>query len=261
MNTQIDYISIEDFFWIQFREELVSFGHHYLPADVHFTISYNSRSEDINFHLTRNVFDCLNKPKITIACMNKELFKDLQEPLSAAIFNKLFVPLDIRFWRGKYGRDLCYLSFSELEKDKRKEQVEEKITQSFKEISHVKRKSKLKIKGATEKKITGIIASAKMRNLMLDNLRSVPVKFIHHSDAGFLLTKKQVVPFIRFGDNWYRIKDQVKPMDLLMAGVDTVTSKELVNKFNESLTIIKTAKSYHDTEPYDNPICLVRHEP
>lgn len=52
-----------------------------------------------------------------------------------------------------------------------------------------------------------------------------------------------------------------KTGSLLMAGVDTATSKDLVNKFNESLAIIKTAKSYHDTEPYDNPICLIRHEP
>src|SRR5215212_2980491 len=120
MNKQIDYISIEDSLWIQFTEELISFGHNGLPSDVHFTISFDRRSENINFHVTRNVSDASSKPKITIACIHKELFKELQDPLAAVLFHKLFVPLDIRLWRGKYGKDLYYCSFNELEKDKRK---------------------------------------------------------------------------------------------------------------------------------------------
>jgi len=261
MNNQIDYISIEDLFWIQFKYELVSFGHHRLPSDVHFTISYDRRSEDINFHLTRNVTDASDKPKITVACMNKQLLRDLQAPLASALFNELFVPLKIKFWRGKYGKNLYYCSFNELEKDKRKHHLEEKMISGFKEISHIKRKTRLKIKEATEEKIIAMFGSTKMRNLLLDNLRRIPAKFSNDTDTGYLITKKQMVLFIRVGDTWYTINDKVRPAELLMAGVDTTTSTELIRKFNESLAIIKTAKSYHDTNPYGNPICLVRYEP
>src|ERR1700743_1741142 len=78
MNTTINHISFEDSLWIKFSEELISFGHKGLPSDVHFTISFDPRNEDINFHITRNVSNQLNKPKITIACIHKELFKELQ---------------------------------------------------------------------------------------------------------------------------------------------------------------------------------------
>ncbi len=258
MNTQIDYISIEDLFWIQFGKELVSFGHHGLPSDVHFTISYDKRSDNINFHLTRNVSDTSNKPKITIACINKQLFRNLQPSLTGPIFNKLFLPLNIRFWRGKYGKYLYYCSFTELEKDKRKQQLEEKMISGFKEISHIKRKTRLKIKGATEEKITAMFGSAKMKNLLLDNLRRVPARFACPIDVGYLVTKKQSVLFIRVGDDWYTINNQISPVELLTAGVDTATSTELINKFNESLAIIKKATSYLDTQQYDKPICLVQ---
>lgn len=114
------------------------------------------------------------------------------------------------------------------------------------------------IKGATEEKITNLVASSKMKNLLLDNLRCIPTKFAGPTDAGYLIAKKLVVPFMRLGDHWYQINQQVKPVELLMAGVDTTTSAELINKFNESLQVIKTANSYQDTQPYDNPIHLSR---
>lgn len=258
MNTPINYISLEDALWIQFSEELISFGHSGLPSDVHFTISFDSRSENINFHVTRNVGNALSKPKITIACINKELFRELQNPLANAIFAKLFSPLDIRFWRSKYGRDLYYCSFTELEKDKRKNDLEEKMIEGFKEISHIKRKTRLKIKGATEEKLMNMVASSKMKNLLLDNLQRIPAKYTNPTDVGCLLTRKKAILFMRVGDTWYQINQQLKPVELLMAGVDTNTSAELINKFNESLQVIKTAKSYQDTRPYDNPIHLIR---
>lgn len=258
MNAQIDYISIEDSLWIQFREGLISFSHNGLPSDVHFTISFDPRSENINFHITRNVSNSFDKPKITIACIHKELFQELHNPLATAMFHKLFVPLDIRFWCGKYGKDLYYCSFNEFEKDKRKQELEEKMISGFKEISRIKKRTKLKIKGATEEKVTAMIASSKMKNLILVNLRRIPRKFTSPTDAGYLVTKKQILLFLREGDNWYQINQGVKPVELLMAGVDPEISAELITKFNESLPIVKIANSYRDTEPYDNPIILTR---
>ncbi|HLP38938.1 hypothetical protein [Lacibacter sp.] len=257
MDQSIDYLSVEDLGWVHFKTQLISFGHHGLPPDVHFTISYDSRSEDINFHLTRNVPTNENKPKIAIACINKELLNKLQIPIAETILGKLLLPLDIKFLRSKYGRRLYYLSFADLEQDSRKVDIEVKITNEFKKISAVKRRTRLKINSPTETVLKSMFLTAKMRNLLLDNLNRFPKQFSSTTGTGFLLTGKTIVPFIRIDQNWYRINDRMNPIDLFLAWIDTSTRKELVAKFTESISFIKTAETYKDTEPYDTPIRLV----
>lgn len=257
MDHAIDYLSVEDLGWAHFKTQLVSFGHHGLPPDVHFTISYDRRSEDINFHLTRNVPTNENKPKIAIACINKDLLNKLQVPIAQTVLGKLFLPLDIKFIRSKYGRRLFYLSFSDIEQDNRKMEIEAKITNDLKKISSIKRKTRLKINSPNETVLKSMFLTAKMRNLLLDNLKKLPKQFSNTTDTGFLLAGKTTVPFIRVDHNWYRINDQVNPIDLFLAWIDTSIRKELVAKFTESISFIKTAETYKDTEPYDTPIRLV----
>lgn len=262
MDHSINYLSVENLAWVHCKKELTSFGHHSLPPDVHFTISYDKRSGDINFHLTRNVSNKESKPKIGIACINKELFNKLQEPIAQAVLGQLFLPLDITFLRRKYGRRLHYLSFSDMEQDKRRGDIEANITNGFKKISSIKRKSRLKISSPNESILTSIFLTAKMRNLLLDNLKILPRQFsTTTTDTGFLLAGKTIVPFIRVGQDWYRINDRCNPIDLLLAWIDVPTRRELRAKFEESISFIKTAKTYKDTEPYDIPICLVELSP
>ncbi|MBA3283855.1 MAG: hypothetical protein H0U27_02185 [Nitrosopumilus sp.] len=257
MDHEIDYISVKDFGWAHFKTQLNSFGHHGLSPDVHFTISYGKRSEDINFHLTRNVSDNANKPKIAIACIDKDLLNKLQAFIAQIILSNLLLPLDISFLRSKYGRRLYYLSFSDITQNSRQIDIEAKITNDFKRISSVKRKTRLKISSPNETVLKGMFLTAKMRNLLLGNLRKLPKKFSNTTDTGFLLAGKTSVSFIRLDQIWYQINERINLMDLFLAWIDSSTRKELVDKFTESISIIKTAETYKDTETYDAPIRLV----
>lgn len=71
MSTQIDNISINDVLWLRVQGHMISFRFHGMQEDVHFSISYNSNSPDINFHITRNTENADNKPKIEIARIKK----------------------------------------------------------------------------------------------------------------------------------------------------------------------------------------------
>jgi hypothetical protein len=256
MNSSINYFSIEKQFWIRITEHLVNFGYNYLPEDVHFTISFDSRSDKINFHLTRNVSDSKNKPKITIASIEKELFNKLLEPYANALLSKIYIPLDLRFWRGKYGKGLYFCSFADLEKDKNRTNIEEFILRNFKEVSETT-KSKLKIKSSFEEKFTTPVNIGKFRNIIINNLKRFPRKFVTDTEVGILFTKKLSFLIVRFNETWYKFNDQLNPMELLKIVVNDETVAELIKKSQESFAIIKTAETYQDTEPYNSPIHLV----
>lgn len=257
MDHAIDYLSIEDLGWVHFKTQLTSFGYHGLPPDVHFTISYDKRSEDINFHLTRNVPANKNKPKIAIACINKDLLNKLQAPIAQTVLDKLFLSLNIKFIRSKYGKRLYYLSFADIERDDRKISIEATIINDLKKISSIRRKTRLKLNSSNETVLKTMFLTAKMRNLLLGNLKKLPKQFSNTTDTGFLLAGKTIVSFIRIDQNWYRINDRTNPIDLFLAWIDLSTRKALIDKFTESISLIKTAETYRDTEPYDTPIRLV----
>ncbi len=67
-----DYFSINKKFWIKLSNRLISFGCDALPNNVHFTIGFDERSPDINFHITKNTSDAKNKPQIKIFVTNKK---------------------------------------------------------------------------------------------------------------------------------------------------------------------------------------------
>lgn len=51
----INYFSLAGKAWIRFTEGLISVGFIDLPSDIHSSLSFSKNSEDINFHITRNI--------------------------------------------------------------------------------------------------------------------------------------------------------------------------------------------------------------
>ena len=64
-------ISLENIFWFEVKEYLMSFGLNELPKNIHYTIAFNPSSEYINLHISKNTNIKTDKPRITIAAIKK----------------------------------------------------------------------------------------------------------------------------------------------------------------------------------------------
>jgi hypothetical protein len=258
MTETVDYISINDIFWIQLKSHLVSFGFKSLPDNIHFTISFDDRSPDINLHITKNVTDFKNKPKIRIVCIDKILLEEILPSLSVTFLNRILQPIDLVELKNKYNNHLGFISFDNFEYSKTYSLTEQKLIDSFKDIAKFKRKTRLKIEGNIENRLEIFATSEDLQKSMFDNMVELTTEFQKPVDGGIIISNDNVLQVIRFNDKWFKIRKDLNHFDLLKGFINKKLESRLIYKTKRALVGIKYAETYSDTRELDKPIRLIR---
>jgi len=260
MTKDIDHISINDIFWFQFKSHLFSFGFKGLPDNVHFTIGFDHRSPDINLHITKNVGDSTYKPKITIVCINKNLLEEIVPSLSLAMLNKFLQPIDLDELKSKYDYDLGFISFESFEHSDTYSLTEQKLIDSFKDISKFKRKTRLKIEGDIEKRLEFFSTSEDLQAAIFNNMVRLTTEFQKPVDGGMIISDDTVLQVIRFNDKWFTLRTELKSFDLLTTFINPKLAKHLIWKTMRALVTIKYAETFADTKKINKPVRLIQEE-
>ena len=258
MTKTINYISINDIFWVQFKSHIVSFGFKGLPDNIHFTIGFDDRSPDINIHITKNVADQTNKPKIRIACIDKILLEEIVPSLSIAMLNKFLQPIDLDELKRKYDYDLGFISFDSFEHSDTYSLTEQKLIDSFKDISKFKRKTRLKIEGDIEKRLVSFSTSEDLQASILDNMVELTTEFQKPVDGGMIISEDSTLQVIRLNDKWFTLRTDLKPFDLLTTFINSNLASRLIWKTKRALVNVKKAETYADTKSFDKQVRLIR---
>lgn len=258
MAEAIDHISINDIFWVQFREHLISFGFKGLPKDTHFTISFDKKSADINFHITKNVADPTNKPKITIVCVDKLILEEITPSLFLSVVNKILQPINIEELKSNSDSDLGFISFDGLENSDTSLLTEQKLIESFREISRLRKKTRLKIDGDIEKRFESFVTSDELKTSVHNKIVEFPTEFKNLIDGGIIISEENTIQVFRIGEKWFTLKMDLNPLDLLTAFINLNLSKKLIWKTKRALVSIKNAATYTDIMHLNEPIRLVQ---
>ena len=257
MTATIDHININDIFWIHIKDHLVTFGFKGLPEDTHFTISFDDKSPDINLHVTKNVSDPKNKPKITVVRINKTLLEKVAPSLTLSILNKLLQPIDIDELKNRYNHDLGYITFDNFGHSDSFSLTEQKLIDSFKDISRFKKKTRLKIEGNIEKRLESIANSKDLQTSIFKNMVELSTEFQKPFEVGIIISEENILQVIRINNKWFTLKTDLKPSDLLTAFVNPRLCKHLIWKTKRALVAVKNAETYSETKHLNKPVRLV----
>jgi hypothetical protein len=261
MTKTIDHFSINDLFWVQIKEHLISFGFKGLPTDTHFTIGFDDRSPDINLHITKNTAAPSNKPKITIVTIDKTLLEQDINSLALKLLNKVLQPFDINEHKNKYDYNLGFVSFENIQNSSSASITEQGLIDSFKDISQIKSKTRLKIKGDIESRLENFAKSEVIQSTILDNIIELTDEFITLADGGMIISEENTVQVIRFNGKWFTLRTDLKPMDFVTILVNSDLAKLLYYKTKRALIIVKNSNTFDDTRQLNKPIRLVRQPP
>jgi len=252
----IDSISIDKLFWIQFAESRVSFSFEGLPKGIHFTISWTNPSR-INFHITKNTGDGLNKPKVVLAIWDKEFVNAFTPCIPSIIINKMYKPMSF----GKYSRrdrkNIRIVYFDEVEGQINTKKAEVCFKQLFQKHSSIKRE-KLKIKPSAGSDIVPFIRQSGFTKVFFDNLRSLkPNSFSSaHSRAGLLFLGNKKHHFITYNNQCMILVNNMATLDFFKTFMNPELVNELAEKIRLAVSEIKNAYSYNDTNHLNHPIRL-----
>lgn len=255
MTENINYISINNF-WIQFKEHLIAFGHERLPKDIHFTIVYDIKNPNLNFHITKNIDNSSKKPQIKIVIIDKNIINKILITSLFSILKQILIPIDISNLKSKY-RDIGYISFNTLEQKEMYSLTEKKLIDSFKDITNIKRKTRLKIKGDIEQILSDYAKSEVINSYLLDNIiewTNEPKEFI---ESGVIITPDYAFHVIHINQSWYRFKTDINISEILTSILNPSLAKKIIWKTKRALIVVKNAKTYEDTKAHNSPIRLV----
>lgn len=250
---KLDYFSIENFGWINIRPHLISFVLNVLPSDIHFTIGFDERTSDVNLHLTKNVSDKDNKPKIKIIVIEKKLFEEIIPEITLNLLYSFLTPISIDELKTKYN-EIGFLSFDKLEHFEGYSFNE--LLENYKENLKIERKRKLKIKKELQNDLLNFVSDERFQNKIFDLIDELPFEFDKIIDGGLIVTNDNVIQVIRINDIWYTFNLNLKPINILKSIVEPKLAEFLVERTKSFIEIIKTCNTYSDSEKYNNPIRL-----
>lgn len=258
---ELNHISIEKLFWVRFQRHQLNFSFKGKLSDIHFTVAFNSNSEYVNLHLTRNVpnIDGKLKPRFDIVIISKNDLEEFADELPIRLLNLMLEPFDLEKLKAKHGDEIAFLSQDVFkEGEEQYAIIQKQLTDGFKKHSVRHRKSRIKIQDSILESLKDFATSPEIHNCVLQHAVQLPEKFEKPFEAGMLITDEEVVHVIRDGNRWMKMREDVRPEHLLECITNPELAKQLISYTKRSLVRLKKANTIRDTEYFNNPIYLYR---
>jgi hypothetical protein len=89
-------------------------------------------------------------------------------------------------------------------------------------------------------------------------IEDIPIDCEEGVGTGTILTGEKAIGTIRINNEWYTMRDDLKPMDILFSFLDNESAKHVVYRGKRGLAAIRKASCYKDTEHLDHPLEFVK---
>ena len=128
---------------------------------------------------------------------------------------------------------------------------------SFKEISRIKKKTRLKIEGNVEERLNNFFASNELSDLAFDNMTDLTTDFERNIDGGIIVSEEKVFYAIRIINEWFLLKETFEVPDIVKRFVPVEIIRKINWKTKRALVAIRKATFFDDTRHLNNPIRLI----
>jgi hypothetical protein len=252
----ITSFSFNKLFWLESKGNRISFRLDGIPKDIHFTISWEN-SEKVNLHITKNIGDGTDKPKIVIIEINKSLVAEIVGFIPQLIINQLYKPLSFKGLSRASRKNIRLFYFDNIESHPQIKVLEDKILNLFKENSSVK-KGKLKVTFNREKELLCHMTSDEMRAFLLNNLRKLSRDSFGSKElkAGIIIMGNNISQFLCSNGRCYKLRKKLTLQGILSSFMKPELSKSIIQLITDSVVRLKDAQTYLDTEPFNRPYQL-----
>lgn len=250
MEKNIDYFSVNDLFWIQVKEHLISFGYKELPKDIHFTISFNS-VRGINLHVTKNTNDFKNKPQIGIVTISKDDFDRFENLITKKLLRLILKPFDIGDFKKRNMNKVGFLSFEKIYLGNTGKMIEEKLKGIIKPISKLQKRSRFKIKGDIETAFNENPFSTTFLKKMMKHIRPLNFKSTLFVEGGNLISRKESITVVKIDDKWFEF-NQPDITNLLILLMGENIGNKIKWRLKRAIVLVKNANTYKEVEKYNS---------
>ncbi|HQS35841.1 MAG: hypothetical protein B7Y11_12810 [Sphingobacteriia bacterium 24-36-13] len=250
--SELNKLVIEDIWMVRFSENVTSFWFKDLPEKLHFSVSHRPGDLYWNLHLTKNVTDPTDKPKITICKISTQGLTTDFKNLCRYFMSQILEPFPIHRNRCKQASYL--IKHEDLKNGKAFGRFRKGMKSTFQKCSKRVGKKEFRVHRNAEAEITAWASSRENQHRILSGLRRVPRRFSKNIESGILLTEKEVTGVIMVGGKLYRLKQGVAAQDVFLSLISQALLTQLHEKIRHAISHVLAASLYKQVERWDNPV-------
>ena len=231
-----------------------------MRSDIHFSIAFNSDSEDLNLHVTRNQTALQQKARIEIFRINKKELEELCPVLTDRMWNLIWRPLCLNTFKKKRrlrANGVRFYPFDALENTKNTAEFKNSLLSTFRQLATTK-KNRLKIKGDIEQTINKVLTDNTFTRKLLPKFQGLPRKFPKRPVAGFIISNQFTGCVICSNNHWYGLREDIQPVDFLSAWMGPDLAKHVVFKILMAYARITQVDSIEESKLSENSIRLYK---
>ncbi|GAC1314271.1 MAG: hypothetical protein NVSMB24_38700 [Mucilaginibacter sp.] len=254
-----------DFIW--FQPYCISFRfkglfNQELPKSIHFTLAYNEGSPDINLHVTNNLSDEYDKPKVVIADVNKKILKERAEAFGGEMLRLFLEPVNFQVMqkRPKWGRhqQTTFLSFDDLEKASLTGDYRDGFYQTLKQhFPQKKGKGRYRMMPSLPRGLKKWAKSNWNQQIIRDHLKPFHLSAGSVTQqAGYFRSTAYSGLAILYNGIVYRIRNDITPRQLAEAFLGVPVVEQLLQQIRMAIAITDDAENYSQTHNIMQPIRL-----
>jgi hypothetical protein len=252
---QFNYFSFNDLFWVRFNSNLVTFGYKGLPENVHWTLSYNLGSSDINLHLSKNVKNVSeeHKPRIYIIRVGKTFLEMHAKELFLRFWKSVMEPIEL----SEIDQEVLgtYASSNGDGSQVHKE-IEERFLEWCKQNSVIKQGTRVKFNVDLTSDIETILTKNIDSESLLEEI-TINIKSLCEMtfESGVFLPPDGP-PIIKIEDKWYRHKEFTSMEPIVAVFFGEEIAKTLCEYVQNSITLVGRANTRQDVAHFDSPMII-----
>ena len=256
MTNQINNILIQNVLWFEFKEDRISLRFNGFPENVHLTISFNQKSQYVNFHVSKNISGKGDKPKIYISHIDRVELIDSLGLFSEAMFRKMLQPVNLKRFHRRYGKSKHFISCEQMEQDKDSySKLENDLLGCFKKSARII-KRKIVISKDIEGRLIKFFCSEELKSFYFEKIKRFTGKVPESINSFFLITKRKAILFVRFQGQWFIMRNDLTIVELLSTFIKPDILKHLIYKTLRAIKKIEVAETLQDVQIYNHPMWL-----
>jgi hypothetical protein len=253
--SKLNKLVMEDVCMIRVSKNVTSFWFKGLPEELHFSISHRPGDLCWNLHLTKNVINSKNKPKITVCKIRTQDLTTDFENICRYFMSQILEPIPMHRNRRKEAGYL--IKQEDLNNRKTFRRFHKGMKSAFQKCSKWVGKKQFRILQNAEAEMTAWASSRENQQRILSGLKRIPRRFSKRNKGGILITQKETTALIMTNGKLYRIKEAKAIQDIFLSLISPELLRQLHAKILFAIPRVIAATSYKQVERWNNPVEVI----
>lgn len=252
-----DSFSMGDIVWLQIKSNRFSFRFKGMPQSVHFTLARNPEKGHANLHLTKEVGNGKNKPRIDIVLLDK-MFVDTVKNCLPALFMKACLKREtFKQYSRQQRKGIRVVFLDDVESQFQSLPLASDLEAVWNRHTTMKR-GRIRVESEMAERLLPIVLQPSFKALLQQKKKRLSASTFNSPTLrfGVLLINQKVIPFLAQGGACFLFKQGQTLATLLSKIMNPELASTLLNYINQSVQQIGAFSTKQEAEPYSHPFTL-----